>query len=138
VVAGALVRVGDRLLVERGRDTARGVDFYRLIGGGVEFGEAAADAVVREWAEEFALTLVPGALLGVLENRFTYEGRPGHEIVFVFAGTVAEAWAAERERFTSRDEKGAPHEAEWVAIAVLRDGSIPLYPAGVLDLLPDA
>ncbi|HET6762558.1 MAG TPA: NUDIX domain-containing protein [Longimicrobiaceae bacterium] len=135
VVAGALVRAGDRLLVERGRDTARGFDFYRVIGGGVDFGESAADAVVREWSEEFGLTLSVAGLLGVLENHFTYESRPGHEIVFVFAGSVAEAWVADRDRFTSTDEKGAPHEAEWVSIAALRDGPAPLFPAGVLDLL---
>jgi ADP-ribose pyrophosphatase YjhB (NUDIX family) len=130
--------VGDRLLGESGRDGTRGLDFYRVIGGGVEFGEAAADAVVREWSEEFGLTVTPGALLGVLENHFTYEGQPGHEIVFIFAGTVAEGWAMERDRFTSTDEKGAPHEAEWVAIAALREGLVPLFPDGVLDLLRDA
>ena len=137
VVAGALVHAGGRLLVERGRDEARGEDFYRVIGGGVEFGESAEDAVVREWREEYGLTLSVVARLGVLENRFTYEGRPGHEIVFVFAATVAEAWATKREAFTCTDEQGALHEAAWMPVAELRIGAIPLYPLGVLDLLPE-
>jgi ADP-ribose pyrophosphatase YjhB (NUDIX family) len=137
VVAGAVVCASGRLLVERGRDEARGVDFYRVIGGGVEFGERAEDAVVREWREEYGLTLTVEARLGVLENRFTYEGRPGHEIVFVFAGSVAEPWVMERDAFTSTDEQGALHEALWVPFGELRDGAVPLYPLGVLDLLPD-
>ena len=136
VVAGAIVRADGRLLVERGRDEAGGVDFYRVIGGGVEFGESAEDAVVREWREEYGLTLSVDAQAGVLENRFTYEGQPGHEIVFVFAGSVAESWVTERDAFTSTDEQGALHEAVWVPVAELRGGAVPLYPLGVLDLLP--
>ncbi len=138
VIAVALCRAGDRVLVERGNDRARDLHFYRAIGGGVEFGESAAEAVAREWREEFGVTLVAPALRGVLENRFTYDGRPGHEIVFVFAARIAEPEAHERDELESVDTDGARHVAVWVPIAELRDGERPLVPRGLLDLVPPA
>ena len=65
-------------------------DFHRLVGGSVELGELAVDAVVREIGEELGTRLCEPRLLGVLENLFVYEGEPGHEIVFVYAGELAD------------------------------------------------
>jgi ADP-ribose pyrophosphatase YjhB (NUDIX family) len=131
-----LCRAGDRILVERGYDSARDHHFYRAIGGGVELGERAAVAVTREWREELGLTLEAPSLLGVLENIFTYEGRTGHEVVFVFAGRVADRRAYEHDELETVDTDGARHVAVWVSLDALRNGTTPLYPAGALDLLP--
>lgn len=137
-VAVALCRAGDRILVERGYDPVRGQHFYRPIGGGVEFGERAAAAVAREWREEFGLTLQAPVLLGVLENQFTFEGRSGHEVVFVFTARVAEPRAYERDEFEAVDTDGARHVAVWVPLDALRSGPTPLRPSGLLELLPHA
>jgi ADP-ribose pyrophosphatase YjhB (NUDIX family) len=80
-----------RILVERGYDRVRDEPFLRAIGGGVEFGERAVEALAREWREELGLELKAPALLGVLENRFTSNGRAGHEVIFVFAARLADA-----------------------------------------------
>ena len=138
IVAVAICRVGDRILVERGYDGATDQHFYRPIGGGVEFGESAEAAVAREWREEYGLTLESLALLGVLENLFTFEGRAGHEIVFVFAARIPDSRAHEGEELESTDTDGARHVAVWVPIDALRAGPTPLHPAGVLELLPPA
>ena len=135
-MAVAICRAGDRILVERGYDNAQGQHFYRAIGGGVAFGERAAAAVAREWREEFDLTLEALTLLGVLENLFTYEGRAGHEVVFVFAAQASDPRADERDEFEALDSDGTRHVAVWVPLDALRAGTTPLYPAGVLDLLP--
>lgn len=135
-VAVAVCRAGDRILVERGYDRATNQHFYRAIGGGVGFGEMAEAAVAREWREEYGLTLEAPARLGVLENLFTFEGRAGHEVVFVFAARLPNPRAHEREEFESTDTDGARHVAVWVPIDALRAGPTPLYPAGVLELLP--
>ena len=138
IVAVAVCRVGDRILVERGYDGARDEHFYRAIGGGVEIGERAAAAVAREWREELGLTLEAPTLLGVLENLFTFEGRAGHEVVFVFAARVSDPRAHERDEFEAMDTDGSRHVAVWMPLDALRAGSTPLYPAGVLELLSPA
>lgn len=126
---------GDRALVERGHDRVAGRSYYRAIGGGVEFGERAAEAVAREWREELGLTLAELRPLGVLESLFSYEGRPGHEIVFAYRARVLEARAYAQDAFTRVDPSGLRHEAVWVPLDVLRQGAVPLYPAGLTALL---
>jgi ADP-ribose pyrophosphatase YjhB (NUDIX family) len=79
----------DAQLVLRGTDSTKSPsDFHRLLGGHVEFGEASLDAVRREIMEEAAAELRDPRCLGVLENRFVFEGQAGHEIVFVYSGRL--------------------------------------------------
>lgn len=124
-----------RVLVERGYDRVAGSRFYRPIGGHIDFGERAADAVAREWDEEYGLALADVRLLGVLENLFTYEGRPGHEIVFVFQARVADSGVYARDELVAVDTDGKPHEAVWIPLAELAHGDVPLSPDGLLALL---
>ena len=123
------------MLVERGYDRVAGSRFYRAIGGHIDFGERAAQTVVREWREEYGLTLADVRPLGVLENLFTYEGRPGHEIVFAFQARVVEPQVYQRDEFEGIDPDGNRHEAVWVSLHDLATGDIPLSPAGLLELL---
>jgi ADP-ribose pyrophosphatase YjhB (NUDIX family) len=133
--AVAVIRSGDRVLVERGVDPADGSRFYRAIGGHIDFGERAARTVAREWKEEYGLTLEDVRLLGVVENLFTYAGRPGHEVVFAFEGRVAEPEVYERDEFEGTDPEGRRHQALWVSLDELAAGDVPLSPAGLLELL---
>jgi 8-oxo-dGTP pyrophosphatase MutT (NUDIX family) len=133
--AVAVVRSGARVLVERGYGRSDDSRFYRAIGGHIEFGERAAQTVVREWSEEYGLTLRNVRLLGVLENFFTYEGRPGHEIVFAFEARVVEPEAYRQDEFEGIDPDGRRHEAVWVSMEDLAGGGIPLTPVGLLELL---
>lgn len=57
---------------------------------GVEFGETSRQAIVREVQEELSGEITDLRLLGVLENRFTFDGEDGHEIVFVYDGRFAD------------------------------------------------
>jgi 8-oxo-dGTP pyrophosphatase MutT (NUDIX family) len=133
--AVAVVRSGDRVLVERGYDRVSGSRFYRAIGGHIDFGERAAQTVAREWREEYGLTLAEVRPLGVLENLFTYEGRPGHEIVFAFDARVVEPRVYQQDELEGMDPDGRRHEAVWVSLDDLATGGIPLSPAGLLELL---
>jgi 8-oxo-dGTP pyrophosphatase MutT (NUDIX family) len=126
---------GGRALVERGHDRVAGRPFHRAIGGAIEFGERAAAAAAREWREELGLTLADVRLLGVLENLFTYEGRPGHEVVFVHRARIVEPHACAQDVLVAVEPSGLRHEAVWLPLDTLRDGPVPLVPAGLATLL---
>ena len=135
VLAIGLFREGGRILVARGADPASGEAFYRPLGGGVEFGERAADALSREIAEELGGSIEDVRLLGVLESVFEYDGRPKHEIVFVFDARFGDpAWYRRDELPVT--EPGSDWEpARWVPIQALSSGPDRLVPDGLLSLI---
>ena len=135
VKAMAVLRnaAGTHHLVMRWPDATQGEEFHRLLGGGVEPGERTVDAVVREIAEELGATLLDPELLGVVENIFEFEGEPGHEVVFVYAGRLAEGDHVPPEGATYADN-GVPMPVEWRPLDDA-DVDLPLYPDGVRALL---
>jgi 8-oxo-dGTP pyrophosphatase MutT (NUDIX family) len=135
--AVCVFRRGAEVLVSGARDHAKGETFYGPLGGGIEFGEYAADAARREIMEELGARVDDLRLLGVLENVFTYEGRPGHEIVFVFLGRFADASMYERNELRWTESDGTEWLAEWLPLDHFGPGGPPLYPTGVLELLRD-
>lgn len=128
-----LPRKAGHVLALRGRDSLRGLTFYRGIGGGIEFGETAEEALRREFQEELAVELGEVTLLGVVENIFEYEGSPGHEIAHVYAVESAELATVPLDAELTILDEGSP--VTWVPIASLRDGDRPLFPVGALELL---
>ncbi|HEX7240445.1 MAG TPA: NUDIX hydrolase [Longimicrobiaceae bacterium] len=135
VLSIGVFRAGDRVLVARGVDPASGEPFYRPLGGGVEFGERAADALGREIVEELGAAIEDPRLLGVLENLFEYAGRPRHEIVFVFDARFSDpSWYLRAELPVT--EAGSGWEpARWVSVQALSSGPERLVPEGLLSLL---
>jgi ADP-ribose pyrophosphatase YjhB (NUDIX family) len=77
------------LLVSQDTDPL-GAPFHRPLGGYVEFGEYALDAVHRELQEEIRQHLAGVRLLGVLENIFHWAGALQHEVVFMFTASFAD------------------------------------------------
>lgn len=73
--AAALVCRSGQVLLHR----AEGDAFWAVPGGGIEPGESAAQALVREMHEELGVQVVPGTLACVVENFFTYSGVAYHE-----------------------------------------------------------
>jgi ADP-ribose pyrophosphatase YjhB (NUDIX family) len=133
VLALAIIRRGDEMLLMEGYDPAKGQTFYRPLGGGVEFGERARDALIREFAEELGAELVNIHYLGTLENVFTFDGQPGHEILLLFQVDFAD------ETLYARDDLVAIEDQEriptaWKRLAEFTDET-PLYPEGLRDLL---
>ena len=129
---------GTHHAVLRGDDPDGDRVFHRLLGGSVELGERAIAAVVREIAEELEATMVEPELLGVVENVFTYDGEQGHEVVFVYAGRLAEGDVVPLEGGWY-DDVGVPMWVEWRPVDAPvegGDGVLPLYPDGLGTLLP--
>ena len=133
--AVCVCRRGDRVLVAPAFDTVKRQTYYCPPGGGIEFGEHAADAVRREMREELAVELSDVSLLGVLENVFTHEGVAGHEVVFVFAATLENPAFYERDEIAGVESNGRPFVVQWLPLADFRPGGALLHPHGLFDLL---
>lgn len=135
-LALCVFRHRDRLLVVEGFDRCKDQRFYRCLGGQIEFGEHSREALVREIREELGAKITNLRLLGSLENLFTFEGRPGHEIVQVYAADFVDEAFYRQERFDFEEpELGLLSTAIWVPLGELANGQIPLYPDGFWELL---
>jgi 8-oxo-dGTP pyrophosphatase MutT (NUDIX family) len=123
------------LLVGEASDPATGLVFQRGLGGHVEFGELASETVARELMEELGMEVRVGELLGVFENRFQFDGNPGHEIVFVLATDFLDPAAYELEQFEFLDADDAATTLPLVIWRPANAATPPLYPTGVEQLL---
>ena len=84
VLALGLIRDGDRIFISEGYDPVKEQTFYRVLGGGVDFGETSDEALKREFQEEIQAELTNIKYLGCLENLFTFNGNPGHELLQLY------------------------------------------------------
>ncbi|MEJ2867976.1 NUDIX domain-containing protein [Actinomycetospora sp. OC33-EN08] len=128
-----VVRRGDELLVLEGHDSVKQQTFYRLLGGGIEFGELSEQALHREFREELGVELTDVARCGVLENVFEYEGVPGHEIVVLYTASIADPGFYERADPGPVLDTGTP--VRWLPLADVVAGRAVLYPDGLVDLI---
>ena len=135
VLAIGVFREGDRVLVARAVDRVTGEGFYRPLGGGVEFGERAADALAREIVEELGGAIQDVRLLGVLENVFEYEGLPMHEIAFVFDARFSDPTWYQRGELPVIEAGAGWEPARWISLEAFSSGRERLVPDGLLPLL---
>jgi len=136
-IAIGIFRLGDRILVGHGHDASTQSRYCRPPGGALEFGERAADALRREIREEIHAEIAAPLLLGVLENTFTLEGAPRHEIAFVFAATFVDSRVYRLPEMPLH-EKGWDGPLTWEPLDRFEDGTVALYPEGLLELLRGA
>lgn len=116
-----------RVLVGKGYEKATGEEFYRVLGGSIHFGETTEEGVRREIKEELKSEIENLRLLEVLENRYTYEGRQGHEIVFLYQGDLADKSLYEQNPIHIIE---ATYEfyTDWVTVDDIIRGEKKLYP----------
>jgi 8-oxo-dGTP pyrophosphatase MutT (NUDIX family) len=126
---------GDRYLMTRRFDSWKNISFLIPVGGEIQFEEASDEAAIREFQEETGVTITTPSLLGVLENVFTWRGRPVHEVTFCYLSRVSD-----RSRFpdAGRESNGEPLPFHWLTLEELRSSSFAVYPSGVIDLLARA
>ena len=135
-IAICLIQDQNRLFVLEGFDPIKGDHFYRPLGGGVDFGEYSADAVVREFQEELGEELAGVVYLDTLENIFTYKGQPGHEIVLLYQGYFTNSELYQKDEVWCQEDSGKPFKACWISVAELLSGQKRLVPEQLLQRLP--
>lgn len=90
---------------------------------------------MREIREELGRTVEVRAPLGVIENRFTLRGEPGHEVIFEFLAGFAPNEAPEDFEPLTADEHGEAFTARWLPLAEVLAGAWRVYPEGVPERL---
>ena len=136
VIALALIHRGADLFLSFGCDPETGREFYRALGGGVDFGETSMAALQREFQEELGAELENIAYLGCIESLFTYNGSPGHEIIQLYRADFVD------QQFYDRDvipfqEGDRTKEARWISLGELQTSPDLLVPAACWQYLDE-
>lgn len=125
-LAVAIIKKGNKILAIKGFDDKKNQTFYRLIGGGIEFGEKGKDTIKREFMEEFGFAPQNIEYVTTVENIFTFNGHPGHEIVLVYKADLP-ADKKTQNKFPGIEQNIEDKYAEFIEIC--SDNRI--YPEGI-------
>ena len=135
-LAICLFRHNDCILVAEGYDPVKKENFYRPLGGGIEFGEHSEQTIRREILEEIGAEVCELKYLGTLENIFVFNGTPGHEIVQVYNGSLRDTRLYEQTVIVGQEvDIDDTFSAVWKHIDEFGEGKSILYPTGLLEIL---
>lgn len=134
VLALGLIRDGDRIFISEGYDPVKEQTFYRVMGGGVDFGETSLEALNREFQEEIQAELKNIRYLGCLENIFTFNGEPRHEIIQLYECDFVDQKFYQLESLVFSEGK-RKKKALWVDIKRFQTGELKLVPENFFDYL---
>ncbi len=136
VLVLGLIRQGNRTLLAKGYDPVKQRTFYRALGGGVDFGETSYDALKREFQEEIQAELTNIKYLGCIENLFTYNGQPGHEIIQLYQCDLADPKLYQLDQLEVIEGKDK-HIAFWLDLEECKSGKLCVVPEQFLEYLAD-
>ncbi len=122
-----------KFLAALGIDTVKKNEFYRPLGGRIEFGERSEDALKRETMEELGQQITNIKYLGTLENIFTYNGKSCHELVLVYDAEFINKELYEMTEIDV-DEENVWYKARWISVEDCKSGKVTVYPTGLLEL----
>ena len=127
-----IVRKGNKLLVSKGYDKSKKQEFYRCLGGGIEFLERSEDALIREFKEELNINIKVGKFLGVCESIFNYKGKNAHELVLLYDAYIDDKDYQEKYKVIDDESES---EAVWIEINRFKDKELTLYPEEIFKYL---
>ena len=130
-IALGLAIKDNKVLVSEGYDKVKDQTFYRCLGGGIEFLEKSDEALKREFKEEIGADVTVKDFLGLQENIFTFNGRDGHELIFIYTVDIKDS--DYKENYTIIDETNS--FAVWKDIEDFKSGKEILYPTEVIKYL---
>lgn len=113
-IAVAIIKRDNKILVSPKYDYKKDWHFFRLLGGGIEFGETSLQALKREIKEELNKDLINCKLLKVSENIFTYKGKEGHELCFIYEADFKDKIDYDFDNLSILDKK--EDKAIWVEL----------------------
>ncbi len=134
-IAICILQKEGEIFVFEGYDSVKGETFYRPLGGSIEFTENSKQTVKREILEEIGKEITNISFIGVLENIFTHEGSPGHEIVMVYRAEFVDKNVYEQGEIIGVEDNGDEFKALWVPLDDFRSGKLILYPDGLLGII---
>lgn len=130
----------DRVLLLRAHDVGEPTrSWWFTVGGGIEAGEDARDAVVREAAEEVGVALTRDDLIGPVLTRsavfdFALAACRQDETFFLARVPRQEAVGLDRSAWTPIEHETVD-EVRWFTVAELDRLDRQAYPEGLADLL---
>lgn len=127
-----VVRKGNKLLVSKGYDKSKNQEFYRCLGGGIEFLERSEDALKREFKEEINIEIEIGDFLGISENIFNYKGKDAHELILFYETYINDKDYQQKYDLVDDDIET---EAVWVDIDKFKNKELILYPVQIFNYL---
>ena len=130
-----IFRNDESILVAEGYDSVKEDYYYRPIGGGIEYGEKSAEALIREVREEIEADIFNLKYLGTVENIFTFSGEVGHEIVQVYDAALIDTFFYTEELFEGKEDDGKIFKIKRIPIRKFQNGELRLVPEGLLDLI---
>jgi len=137
-LAICLFRHDGKILVSEERDPTENETFYQPLGGGIEFGEHSQETIHRELKEEIGAEAKDLIYFGTLENIFTFDGKPGYEIVQIYDGTLKESGLYEQAVISGYEaDVNLSMKVIWKSLDEFGPGKSILYPDGLLELLKE-
>lgn len=128
-----IIKKNNLLLSQKGVDQKSGEIFYRLLGGGIEFGEHSRETLTREIKEELNATIINEKFLCVIENVFEFNFKKYHEITFLYSGDLLEKnlYNEINIKIFDKDDK----YTDWVSIDEIKSGRVIIYPKETIKYL---
>ena len=133
-VAIAIVLYQDSILVFEGYDSTRQSDYYRPLGGEIEFGESGEQALHREFQEEIQQAICNVHYLETIENHYILHDQPGHELMRIYCADLLDP-TAYTQSFEIREPGQIPQQAYFKSLEDLRHHPETLVPKGLWGIL---
>lgn len=127
IAAYALVVRDGSVLLTRNSPRGPHPGLWNLPGGGIEHGEAPADAVVREVAEETGLACELGAILTVDNTALRGTAPSGRDEELHSVGIVYDATVPTDAEPQVVEVDGTTDDAAWVPLTEVESGAVPVY-----------
>ena len=134
-VTHGLVFNESKILVYKVEDEIKKKSFFRLIGGHIDFGESASDALKREFKEEINQKIKIIQKLDVFENIFVYKGNDQHEFVSLFEIEFLNKDIYKKKNIIGHEGPHRTFNARWIKIQEFKNNNKVLYPPNILRYL---